>query len=221
MAWEPCEFCFNRCSHAKRRLSSRNLRTASDILCDKLYVTMVHSQRHKKNPHCDSSQPFAPHRISQIFWGTLSGAASPKIWGENIFWGGQNVWFLANSIICLEKRLSRHEMTIFSKHFGRHGPFAPPGYAYGYTHSSAECFVNNDMAKNFSWTKTNILHISVLETPTGTPYGQRFFRGLHTESRLRLTIRFMANGSLHTGSVGRIRVNFLGFDRLPAYLKLF
>jgi len=31
----------------------------------------------------------------------------------------------------------------------------------------------------------------------------------------------MANGSLHTTSVGRIRVNFLGLDRLPAYLKLF
>ena len=39
--------------------------------------------------------------------------------------------------------------------------------------------------------------------------------------RLRLTIRLMANGSLHTSSVGRIPVNFLGFDRLPAYLKLF
>jgi len=39
--------------------------------------------------------------------------------------------------------------------------------------------------------------------------------------RLRLTIRLMANGSLHTCSVGRTRVNFLDFDRLPAYLKLF
>ena len=39
--------------------------------------------------------------------------------------------------------------------------------------------------------------------------------------RLRLTIRLMANGSLHTSSVSRIRVNFLGFDRLPPYLKLF
>jgi len=39
--------------------------------------------------------------------------------------------------------------------------------------------------------------------------------------RLRLTIRFMANGSLHSGSVGRVPENFLGFDRLPAYLKLF
>jgi len=38
--------------------------------------------------------------------------------------------------------------------------------------------------------------------------------------RLRLTIRLMANDSLHTGSVGRIRVNFLDFDRLPAYLKV-
>jgi len=38
---------------------------------------------------------------------------------------------------------------------------------------------------------------------------------------LRLTIRLMANGSLHTSSIGRIPLNFLGFDRLPAYLKLF
>jgi len=37
--------------------------------------------------------------------------------------------------------------------------------------------------------------------------------------RFRLTIRLVANGSLHTGSVGSIRVNFLGFDWLPAYLK--
>ena len=39
--------------------------------------------------------------------------------------------------------------------------------------------------------------------------------------RLQLAIRLMANGSLHTSSVGRVKVNFLGFDRLPAYLKLF
>jgi len=38
--------------------------------------------------------------------------------------------------------------------------------------------------------------------------------------RLRLTNRLMANGSLRTCSVGRIRLNFLGFDRLPAYFKL-
>jgi len=31
----------------------------------------------------------------------------------------------------------------------------------------------------------------------------------------------MANGSLHTVSVGPIGMNFLGFDRLPVNLKLF
>jgi len=31
----------------------------------------------------------------------------------------------------LEKRFSKHKITIFSKNFGgEHGPFAPPGYAY-------------------------------------------------------------------------------------------
>jgi len=54
---------------------------------------------------------------------------------------------------------------------------AAPYFTYfrRYTHSSAECFVNNDTVKNFSWTKTNSLHIGVLETLTGTPYRQRFF----------------------------------------------
>jgi len=35
------------------------------------------------------------------------------------------------TLFCLEKRLSKHKMTIFSKNLGGHGPFAPSGYAYG------------------------------------------------------------------------------------------
>jgi len=37
------------------------------------------------------------------------------------------------TLFCLEKRFSKHKMTIFSKNFGGHGPFGPPGYAYGGT----------------------------------------------------------------------------------------
>ena len=37
---------------------------------------------------------------------------------------------------------------------------------------------------------------------------------------LWLTIRLMANGSLHTCSVGHIRVNFPSFDRLSGLLKI-
>ena len=33
-------------------------------------------------------------------------------------------------LFCLEKRLSKHKMTICSKHLGSHGPFGPPGYAH-------------------------------------------------------------------------------------------
>ena len=108
MAWELCGFGLNCCSHAKRRLSSRNLKTASDVLCDKSYVTIVHSQRRD----CDSSKPFAPHRISHIFWGTLI--------------------LLQNVLLITTWQKTR-------------------------------------------WTKTNSLHISVLETLTGTPCRQRFF----------------------------------------------
>ena len=34
------------------------------------------------------------------------------------------------TLFCLEKRLSKHKMTIFSKNLGGHGPFAPPACAY-------------------------------------------------------------------------------------------
>jgi len=30
------------------------------------------------------------------------------------------------TLFCLEKRLSKHKTTIFSKRLGRHGPFSPP-----------------------------------------------------------------------------------------------
>jgi len=37
------------------------------------------------------------------------------------------------TLFCLEKRLSKHKMTIFSNNLGGHGPFGPPGYAYAPT----------------------------------------------------------------------------------------
>jgi len=30
------------------------------------------------------------------------------------------------ALVCLEKRLSKHKMNIFSENFGGHGPFSPP-----------------------------------------------------------------------------------------------
>jgi len=30
------------------------------------------------------------------------------------------------TLICMEKRFSKHKKTVFAKHFGGHGPFAPP-----------------------------------------------------------------------------------------------
>jgi len=57
----------------------------------------------------------------------ISGVASPKIWG-----GAKMFDFRRITLSCLEKRLSKHKMTIFSKNLGGHGPFGPPpGYAYG------------------------------------------------------------------------------------------
>ena len=56
-----------------------------------------------------------------------SAVASPKIWGGEKFWGSKMFDFQRIALFCLEKCLSRHNMTIFSKNLGGHGPF---GYAY-------------------------------------------------------------------------------------------
>ena len=55
-----------------------------------------------------------------------SGVASPKIWGGQKIWGVKMFDFRRIILFCLEKRLSKHKMTIFQK-FGGYGP---PGYAY-------------------------------------------------------------------------------------------
>jgi len=38
------------------------------------------------------------------------------------------------TLLCLEKRLSKHKMTMFSKNLGGMAPLAPPGYAYDRGH---------------------------------------------------------------------------------------
>jgi len=56
-----------------------------------------------------------------------SGVASPKI-----LVGGQMFDCRRIILFCLEKRLSKHKMTIFSKNLGGStAPLAPPGYAFG------------------------------------------------------------------------------------------
>ena len=44
------------------------------------------------------------------------------------------------TLFCLEKRLSKHKMTIFSKNLGGQSPFVPPGYAYAFPPSKIFCF---------------------------------------------------------------------------------
>jgi len=61
---------------------------------------------------------------------TDSGVASPNIWrGLKVFLGGE-MFDRRITLFCLEKRFSKHNITIFSKNFGAMAPLAPPGYAY-------------------------------------------------------------------------------------------
>ena len=49
-----------------------------------------------------------------------SVVASPKVWE-----GGKMFDFRRITLFCLEKRLSKHKMTIFSKNLGGMAPFPP------------------------------------------------------------------------------------------------
>jgi len=57
-----------------------------------------------------------------------SGVTTPRILGAKMF------DFRQITLFCLEKRLSKHKVTIYSKKFWGHGPFDPPGYAYTDVH---------------------------------------------------------------------------------------
>jgi len=52
---------------------------------------------------------------------TISGVASPKLGG-----GVKRFDFRRITLFCLEKRLSKHKMTIFSKNLGGPWPLWPP-----------------------------------------------------------------------------------------------
>jgi len=46
--------------------------------------------------------------------------------GAKKFWGAKVLDFRRITLFCLAKRLSKHKMTVFSKHLGCHGPFRSP-----------------------------------------------------------------------------------------------
>ena len=90
----------------------------------------------------------------------------------------------------------------------RHRQLVAVGRKYGW--SSKTLFSLGSVADLVSPRSLVIALITIYQTQRSqwcdAPYSHRI--------RWRLTVRLMANGSLHTGSVGRIRVTFLGFDRL-------
>jgi len=64
-----------------------------------------------------------------------SSVASPKIWG-----GGKMFDFRRIALFCLEKRISKHKMTKFSKYLGAGmAPLPPPGYASGSRDFFSQC----------------------------------------------------------------------------------
>jgi len=56
--------------------------------------------------------------------GVTVAQPAQKVWGAKMF------DFRRITLFCLEKRLPKHKMTMFSKNCWGHGLFGPPGYAY-------------------------------------------------------------------------------------------
>jgi len=70
-----------------------------------------------------------------FYWYRQWRSQHKSLVGAKKFGGGQIFDFRCKTLFCLEKRLSKHKMTIFSKHFGGPWPLWPtPDYAYGYRH---------------------------------------------------------------------------------------
>jgi len=73
----------------------------------------------------------------------ISVVASPKFAVAKNFFEGKMFDFRRITLLCLEKRLPKQKMTIFSKNFwGAMAPFATPGYAYD---SNASTSLNNPL----------------------------------------------------------------------------
>jgi len=62
--------------------------------------------------------------------------SQPKNGGDQKIWRSKMFDFRRITLFRLEKRLSKHKMTIRSKNFGGQGPFDPPGYAYAWSANS-------------------------------------------------------------------------------------
>ena len=62
------------------------------------------------------------------FWFVSALVAQPaqKLGDGPKNWGGKMLDFRRITLFCLEKRLSKHKMAIFSKNLRGHGPFGPP-----------------------------------------------------------------------------------------------
>jgi len=80
--------------------------------------------------------------------------------------GGQIFDFKRITLFCLEKRLSKHKMTIFSKNFlGGMSPLAPPGCAYAWIWSpfgvKPECYTltNPSSSACIATEPSNFAHI--------------------------------------------------------------
>ena len=66
-------------------------------------------------------QPSTFERAIAVQW-----RSQPKnLAGQTLLGGGKMVDFRRIALFFLEKRLSKHKMTIFSENLGGHGPFGP------------------------------------------------------------------------------------------------
>ena len=95
------------------------------VNCTELLKSYLAGGNRIINRHRQTNRNRHNWNIWQNAWPT-SGVASPKIGRGKKIGGGKMLDFRQITLFCLEKRLSKHKMAIFSKNLEGHGHFGPP-----------------------------------------------------------------------------------------------
>ena len=117
-----CLFCHQRQTHCWSYFASRRIWLVGLVKWQGRYG--IHLDEHKVLvtwPKTPNLKPNPKPKLRLFYTQNLNrGVASREIWGGIMF------DFRRMTLFCLEKRLSKHKMTIFSKHLKGACPLWPP-----------------------------------------------------------------------------------------------
>ena len=139
---------------------------------------------------------------------------NPKIWGAKNFGGTKMFDFRRIILFCLEKRLSKHKMTIFSKHLG--GPMAPLGPPW------LRLWLNCCFKLTLKWSEHVIVYCTysaLIETlPSQAMFLLRCATGqMRSTTRPLSAVKSLSRACNIPNLISHIYIAFLPFHRLKRF----